>query len=264
MTFAFAMISLVIGLMSAGAEGGRRLQENVAKRSAYSLCLLLTIFLAGFGGKASANPSRIVPADIPQLARKAADFVPPGWRIESTLVGDLNADNIADTVLELIEDKPATVDGEPNERNRALLILLNRKSGELQRIAVATRLLRCTTCFGSLAGPEGGSAGIRIVKGVVTIEELWGSRESVLTVLRFRYKPSSNRVVLIGQDIQRSDRATGAELRESSNFLTGIKIKEGARYDEKQERLVKIPVQKETISINPSYIEDIDYRSFER
>ena len=91
-----------------------------------------------------------------------------------------------------------------------------------------------------MAGAEGGGADIKVVKGVVIVEELWGSRETVKTKLNFRYDSRSKRVVLIGEDIERFDRATGSRLHKSSNLLTGIKLTEAERYDEKLDRLIKI------------------------
>ncbi len=246
---------------------GHRLQDQCSLRTrgaAHSLFMALVTLMVVRGVTANENPHVIDVAAIPQTARSIADFVPSGWRIEATITGDLNGDAKPDTVLELIEDRPATVNGVANELYRALLVLLQTSTGELRRVGIGSRLLRCTTCFGALAGPEGGGAEIKIAKGVLVVDELWGSRESVHTTLRFRFEPASSRVVQIGQDIERDDRATGAHLKESRNFLTGVKLTEGMRYDEKREQLTKIPPKREPVSRLKRFIEDVDYRDFDR
>jgi hypothetical protein len=193
------------------------------------------------------------------------DFVPAGWKIESVIQNDLNGDIKPDVVLELIESLPEmTGEGVFSERNRALVILLQTKTGGFHRVAVARRLLRCSTCFGTMAGTEGGGAEIKVTKGVILVEELWGSRETVNTRLRFRYDSRSRRLVLIGEDIEHFDRATGARLRESSNLLAGIKLTEAERYDEKLDRLIKVDTKKQHIPKIKRFIEDIDYKEYEQ
>lgn len=229
------------------------------------VALLALIALTAWRATSAEEVQRFIDAaKIAQEAASVSDFVPAGWRIEARVSGDLNGDAKPDTVLELIEDLPSTINDVANERHRALLVLLQTKAGRFQRVAVATKLLRCSTCFGTLAGPEGGGAEIKVVKGVLVVEELWGSRETVHTTLRFRCDPASSRIVLIGQDIERDDRATGAHRRESSNFLTGIKLTEGTRYDEHQDRLTTISPQKQSIPRVKRIIEDIDYGDFDR
>ncbi len=238
---------------------------NVKVRRPLCAALLAFTELITWGWASGEEGRRFIDASkLLQEGVSVSDFVPSGWRIESAISGDLNGDARPDTVLELIEDLPPTANGMPNERYRALLVLIQTATGRLQRIAAAERLLRCSTCFGMLAGPEGGGAEIKVDKGVIIVSELWGSREMIHATLRFRYDPSSNHVVLIGEDIERYDRATGARLRESSNFLTGIKLTEGKRYDEQQDRLTKIPVQRQRIPRIQRFIDDIDYEDYEQ
>jgi hypothetical protein len=193
------------------------------------------------------------------------DFVSVGWQIESVIQGDLNGDTKPDVVLELIESLPQMPgEGISPERNRALVILLQTEAGGFHRVAVARQLLRCVACFGTMAGAEGGGAEIKVTKRVILVEELWGSRETVNTRLRFRYDSGSKRVVLIGEDIERFDRATGSRLRESSNLLAGIKLTEAERYDEKLDRLIKVDTKKQHIPKIKRFIEDINYKEFEQ
>ena len=137
---------------------------------------------------------------VPVEGSAAQDFAPRGWKIEEEIKGDLNADSRPDTVVKLIEDLPAeTADGALNDRYRALLVLAGGVDGKLQRLAAATRLLRCTGCGGVLGDPGGGD--VKIEKGVLIISQLYGSRESVDITQRFRYDARLKRLVLIGEDV---------------------------------------------------------------
>lgn len=231
------------------------------------LSALLALAALTFCRPASAEQDRrmIDESRIPVDGALTTDFVPVGWMIESALPNDLNGDGKPDVVLELIESLPLKTEEEmPPSRARALVILLQTKTGGYRRVAVARRLLRCSTCFGTMAGAEGGGAEIKVVKRVIIVEELWGSRETVNTRLRFRHDSHSGHVVLIGEDIELFDRATGSRLRKSSNLLTGIKLTEAERYDEKQDRLIKIPKNKQPIPKIKRFIEDIDYEQYEQ
>jgi hypothetical protein len=202
-----------------------------------------------------------IPVENPRLT----DFVPAGWTMEETIEQDLDRDGKPDAVLELIEALPHKTEEETlPDRARVLAVVLQTQTGGYRRIALARRLLRCSACFGTMAGPEGGGAEIKVAKGVIVIEEMWGSRETVTTRLRFRYDAESGRIVLIGEDIETFDRATGNGRQESSNLLTGVKLTDTLRYDEKRDRLITVSSKKERVPKVKRFIEDIDYRSYER
>ncbi|WP_020564199.1 hypothetical protein [Methylosarcina fibrata] len=227
--------------------------------------LLSAVLLYGNTAAAASSGPAIDESWIPIESARPADFVPAGWSIEESLQQDLNGDGKTDAVLELIETLPhGTEEETPPERTRALAVLLQTPVGGYRRIALAGRLLRCTACFGALAGPEGGGAEIKVVKGVIVVEETWGSRETVTTRLRFRYDAASGRIVLIGEDIETFDRATGAGRRESRNCLTGVQLTETLRYDPKRDRLVAVSAKKRRIPKVKRFIDEIDYRSYER
>lgn len=251
------------------ADSGSKITNNSGYTGSMKgiVCAVLLLFPAlTLCNTASAEDGRrmLDASRLPQNGVLLSDFTAAGWRIESAIPGDLNGDGKPDTVLTLIEDLPATVDQIPNERYRALAVLLQTKKDKLQRVATATRLLRCSTCYGMLAGPNGGGPVIKITKGIIIVDEFWGSRETVHVTLRFRYEPSSKRLILIGEDIIHADRATGARSYESSNFLTGIKLTEETQFDKQQNRLTKSSAKKQRISKIKRFIEDIDYEDFER
>src|SRR6266536_2387104 len=73
---------------------------------------------------------------IPVKADSTGKFVPPGWKIEEQVAGDLNGDTVPDYALKLVEDKPATdKEGIATERQRALVVVF-QTGGKLVRAAV--------------------------------------------------------------------------------------------------------------------------------
>ena len=199
--------------------------------------------------------------DLTQVAAEGnavQDFVPRGWKIEEQITGDLNGDARPDTVVTLIEDLPAeTADGGLNDRYRALLVLADGGNGTLRRVAAATRLLRCTGCGGALNASGAGS--VSIDKGVLIVNNFWGSRESVDLTQRFRYDPHLKRFVLIGEDSESRDRAVGTSVMVSSNYLTGVRISKQTRYDQKKDRDVLVSSTTKHIRTSKRFLEDVDY-----
>ncbi len=232
-------------------------------RSQFSALLFIAALLVGTPVFSEEDRRLIDDSVLPVNGAATSDFVAPGWTVESAIEGDINGDGNDDTLLVLIEKAQGSAsENLGNSRNRALVVLLKSPNGHYQRLAVAKRLLRCMTCYGMLAGAEGGAPGITITKGVITVEEFWGSRETVNTRLSFRYDKGTKSVLLIGEDIETIDRATGSAKRVSSNFLTRIKLTETQRYDEKLGRMVKVARKKQRIAGIKRRIEDIDYERY--
>ncbi|MBE9009536.1 hypothetical protein IQ250_04885 [Pseudanabaenaceae cyanobacterium LEGE 13415] len=187
--------------------------------------------------------------EFPAQGANPQSFIPKGWKIESTTQGDLNGgssaaqgDRTPDAVLRLIN----------NSGDRTLLVL-QKSNGQWRRIGVAPRLLLCSTCGGML-----GSIQLKIENGVILVDQLRGSREAVSTLHRFRLDKASNRLVLIGFDMEVRDRATGEETRESSNFLTGQKITEKYRANRQRDGIELVSRQRSTISRTTRAIETVD------
>lgn len=188
----------------------------------------------------------------------AQDFVPRGWKIEGQTEGDLNVDSKPDLVLKLIEDLPEeTADGALNIRYRALLVLLKTENGKLHRAAAADRLLQCTGCGGMMGNPGGGD--ITIEKGVLIVSQLSGSRETNDLTQRFRYDPRLKRFVLIGEDLEYRDRATGDSESTSSNYLTGVKTFRKTRLAKSGDREITVSSKTQRIPVSKRFLEDIDY-----
>jgi hypothetical protein len=92
-------------------------------------------------------------------------FIPQGWQIEKEASGDLNNDGKADLVLQIAE-----VD-DSGQRLRSLLILQATASG-WEKIAIAPKLLFCSSCAGSIGGPKGTHIRLTIEDGVLIVNQL--------------------------------------------------------------------------------------------
>jgi hypothetical protein len=194
---------------------------------------------------------------IPAEGRSVSDFVPPGWKLEEQVTGDLNGDSVPDYALKLVEDKPAkNSDDIPNERQRALVILFKGHDGQLSRAAVADRLLQCTSCGGAFYMAVEAPANVKIEKGVLIAEQEHGSREVTDTTYRFRYEPESKKFGLIGFDINSNDRLTGELVTESTNYLTGVRVVTRGKGN-------RITPSRKSVPKEKIYIEDADSEQLE-
>lgn len=200
---------------------------------------------------------RIDVASVPAEAKNTRGFVPPGWKIEEQVAGDLNSDTLPDYALKLVEDKPEK-DSEDiaTERGRALVIVLANSDGALKRAGVADKLLQCTRCGGAFYGVVEAPASVKIEKGIVVVEQDHGSREITNTTYKFRFDPATQRFVLIGFDIANADRLTANVVSESSNYLTGARVVTRDKGDREVKRRSTFPKKK-------IYLEEVSAEEFE-
>lgn len=213
---------------------------------------LLALFLTGLVFPASSPAQENAPgvdkSRIPSEAKDVKEFVPPGWKIEEQVTGDLNGDAISDYALKLIEDKPAkTADEVANDRERALVIVLKNRDGKLSRAAVADKLLQCATCGGAFYGMLEAPANVQIKKGVLIVNQDHGSRQVTELTYRFRYEPEIRKFLLTGFDLVSRDRATGEMVSDSTNYLTGVRST--TRGKGKRDTTSRTSVSKEKIDI---------------
>lgn len=194
---------------------------------------------------------------IPAEATDVKNFVPPGWKLEEQLTGDLNGDSIPDHALKLVEAKPEkNSEGDPTERGRALVIVLAAKDGKLMRAGVADKLLQCTRCGGAFYGVVETPASVSIEKGILVIEQDHGSRNLTNTTFRFRYDAATSTFILTGYDYADADRLTAKVISESTNYLTGVRIVTR----DKGNRSVK---SRAVIGKKKISIESVDHEKFE-
>ena len=197
---------------------------------------------------------------IPLTGNTVKDFVPHGWVIEEQYEGDLNADSKPDVVLRLIEAKPKNnTDGTPNELFRALIVLFRTDSGKLERAGVGPRLIYCTICGGALGDPEGGNISIVIQKGVLSVSQLSGSRESTDLTLRFRFDSIPRRFVMIGKDVETTDRIEGTTTLVSTNYLTGLQLEQNFKYDANKDAKTPLSTKRTRVPLQKKFMEDVDY-----
>ena len=218
----------------------------------FGVIVLCSIAFAALGA-AQETETTINKALIPLQANELNKFVPPGWKIEKKLTADLNGDLLPDFALKLIENKPEKdQSGDPTERSRALVIVLQNQDGKLARAGVADKLLQCTRCGGAFYGVVEAPANVKIEKGVIIVEQDHGSRNLTSTIFRFRYDADTQRFILIGFDFSDADRLTGKDVSESTNYLTGVRrVTRG-----KATTTSTIPRKK-------IFIEDVAYEKFE-
>jgi hypothetical protein len=196
-------------------------------------------------------------SQIPAEAESVERFAPAGWKIEEQVSGDLNGDSVPDFALKLVEDKPATdSEGMATERQRALVIVLQKSAGKFSRAVVADKLLQCTHCGGAFYGVSESPANVQIEKGTIVVDQDHGSRNLTNTTYRFRYDPASHQFILIGFDYADADRLTANVISESTNYMTGVRITTKGKGTRDVKTRSRIPIKKTSI-------EDIDREKFE-
>jgi len=199
---------------------------------------------------------------LPLTTATPSESVPPGWIIEAQNVGDLNGDKRADVALTLLQTNASTEEITVVERRRALLILLRQHDGRLRRAAFAERLLQCSTCGGAFYGVADASAKVTIVNGILIVKQERGSRNVVEQTFRFRYESRTDKFWLIGFDLADRDRATGALVEQSTNFLTGQRIVTKSQFDERVQKYVKKSATKSTVGRDRISIELVEHEKF--
>lgn len=218
------------------------------------LAFLLFVFLFQTGAQLDA-------VKLPQMAATVREFVPAGWTVEAEVGGDLNRDSISDLAVVLVEEIPANADKEnPPERQRALLILFKTADGKFSRAALATKVLLCTRCGGAFYGINETPTNVEISNGVIIVRQDYGSRELTEETYRFRYEPESKRFAFIGLDLKSYDRLTGETLKESTNFLTGVKLIAKGQIVENSDKEKVVSKISQRISRSKKFIEDIAAR----
>ncbi|MFN0111641.1 MAG: hypothetical protein ACKVZH_22495 [Blastocatellia bacterium] len=209
--------------------------------------------------------ARIDSVKMPKTAANVGEFVPRGWQVEAQVSGDLNRDSIADLAVTLIEQMPApsgkNADKEDlPERQRSLLILFKTSDGKFNRVALAEKVLLCTRCGGAFYGAAETPTTVEINNGVIIVTQDYGSREITKETYRFRHDSESNRFAFIGVDLESYDRANGQTLKESTNFLTGVKLVAKSQMAENSDKETTISKTSQRVSQGKKFIEDIAAR----
>jgi hypothetical protein len=175
----------------------------------------------------------------------------------------VNGDGKADLAVKLVQARRSTNSAVPTARQRALLILLAGTTDQWRRAALATKLLQCTLCGGALYGSQDAPVQIAIVNRVLIVKQDHGSRNVVEQTFRIRYDAKLEKFLLIGLDLKDRDRATGAQIEESTNFLTGQKLVTKTQFDERRQKYLPRSSKRSRVAFRPIAIEDVDYEHYE-
>lgn len=221
-------------------------------------------WLLSAAGPAYAQHAKIEAAKLPLTGQRAADFVPPGWRVEKRIGGDLNADQRPDSVLVLVE-KPeagrAIKDDAGTSRNRALLVLLVQPAGTLKRVGVGATALYCTTCFPQQDYTETGTPTISMKQGDMLVKHVTGSSRMLLQTQHYRYETSTARMRLVGEDYNRLDQLSVQFVSTTTNFLTR---RQRIRRGRKKQAVAEQKPETRAVKVPRLYLEDIDLPNMTR
>jgi hypothetical protein len=159
---------------------------------------------------AAVAPAYAARSDIPERADAPPRFVPEGWRMETQLEADFNADGKPDVAMVV-----------RNDDERWLLVAVGEGKG-LHRIGL-----------GELDPYPLGDAQLEAKKGVLLITDLTGGTTAIQSTYRYRHEAASGRMQLIGDDValySRTNAHGGVEV--STNRLTGVRLTQTSEPDE--------------------------------
>lgn len=192
---------------------------------------LALVLLGNCTPAAIAQELEILPAAYATLkseGKAAQDFVPAGWKLETSATGDLNKDGVDDLALLLRQDNPANVlkndslGENPFDTNPRILAAAFA-SGGVYKLALQNHTLIPRRESPTLEDPlsEGGLSidhGSLVVK--VSFFASAGAWETYNSTFRLRHDGDQFR--LIGFDKYWVHRGSGEMEQTSVNYLTGI------------------------------------------
>lgn len=182
-------------------------------------------------------------------------YLPDGFALLQSDLGDLNGDGIADLILQGEKEGESADD----ESDRILILAFGAKDGTFKEAARSLTIVRCKICGGMLGG---GAADIEVKKGVLDVSQMYGSREGVNYTHRFRFEPETGKFRLIGEEIAVFDRVTGATESKSINYLTGKQIITKTQYNEKTDKEVVQKKEEKILPKGKKYFADVDYNNY--
>jgi hypothetical protein len=147
-----------------------------------SLIILLPFILGcqvSFAGRRLMGDTIILP-------QKIAKFIPSGYALIDTAMGDLNLDKYGDIILVLktIGEDTAL---DATEFKRPLLLLLGRADKTFALVARNDNVAYCYQCGGVFGDPYDG---VEIKKGIFTVHHFGGSNDRWSNDITFKYSPA--------------------------------------------------------------------------
>jgi hypothetical protein len=146
---------------------------------------LITLFLFLFSCQLSFAKQQPT-GDTIILPQKISKFIPEGFTLIDTAMGDLNLDKYGDIILVLktIGEDTAL---DATEYKRPLLLLLGNADHTFTLAARNDDVVYCYRCGGMFGDPYDG---VRIRKGVFTVNHFGGSNERWSNAITFKYSPT--------------------------------------------------------------------------
>jgi hypothetical protein len=201
-------------------------------RNAASIFACLLVFMLPALAQEGGEDSGIPAVTYPRLAASAENvegFVPRGWKLESQVIGDLNADARGDLVFVLRMTDPRNIidnAGGPGEQsfdsNPRILAAAFKRDNDFE-LALANHTLiprRTDPIFNDALGENGG---IELMGRTIAVKfhafASAGSWDAGSRTLRFRWQKGAFQ--LIGWDYTSIHRGSGEVTEVSLNFLTG-------------------------------------------
>lgn len=202
------------------------------------------------GAQAQDADLHVPAASYPRLVPRAPDaagFVPPGWRLEKTVAGDLNGDGHPDALLVLRDDDPnkriATGrDGKPPfDTNPRILAVVFAKAAGGYDLALQNHTLVARTLEPFQEDPldpdgiQGGD--LAITKGTLrlTLGYFGGDMGRITYTFRFQ----NGRFELIGYDRSNVTRNSGVMTDLSINYSTARVVRKVGHISEDSEKVTR-------------------------
>ena len=173
-------------------------------------------------------------SDIPARADAPPRFVPEGWRLETQLEADFDADGKADIAMVV-----------RNDEERWLLVAVGEGKG-LRRIGL-----------GALDPYPLGDASLEAKKGVLLVTDLTGGTTAIQSTYRYRFEPASGRMQLIGDDVELYSRTNvHGGIKVSTNRLNGVRLTQTSTIDEPDGERRFSKEQRSSVPRDKLYLED--------
>jgi len=176
---------------------------------------ILIIFLCSLFTWTFTQTDQALPS-LPLQGNSLENFIPTGWKILKTAVGDLNQDGAEDIAAVIESATPAPEEGTTPPR----ILLIIFKQDKNYRLAIQTEKAILKSDEGGIMGDP--FYGLDYDRGSIILTFFGGSRERWSYILRFRFQ--ENDWCLIGLTKSVSDSLSGAETIEDYNLLNGKTI----------------------------------------